>query len=34
MRLILSPLKTTLIGGVVFLVPLIVTLYVVGQGLA
>lgn len=34
MKLFFSPLKTTLIGGVVFLFPLIVVLYVVGQGLA
>ena len=30
----LKPLTTTLIGGVVFLLPLIVVLYVLGQGLA
>lgn len=33
MKLSISPVKSTLIGGVVFLFPLIVTLYVVGQGL-
>ena len=30
----LKPLTTTLIGGVVFLLPLVVLLYVLGQGLA
>ena len=34
MRQSLKPLTTTLIGGVVFLLPLIVVLYVLGQGLA
>jgi len=34
MRQALKPLTTTLIGGVVFLLPLIVVLYVLGQGLA
>ncbi|MCU0922729.1 MAG: hypothetical protein MUF16_20820 [Burkholderiaceae bacterium] len=34
MRQSLRPLTTTLIGGVVFLLPLIVVLYVLGQGLA
>jgi uncharacterized membrane protein len=34
MKLSFSPLKTTLIGGVVFLFPLIVLLYVLGQGVA
>jgi uncharacterized membrane protein len=30
----LKPITTTLIGGVVFLLPLVVALYVLGQGLA
>ena len=30
----LKPLTTTLIGGVVFLLPLVVVIYVLGQGLA
>jgi uncharacterized membrane protein len=34
MRQSLKPFTTTLIGGVVFLLPLIVVLYVLGQGLA
>ncbi len=34
MRQSLKPLTTTLIGGVVFLLPLIVVIYVLGQGLA
>lgn len=34
MRQSLKPLTTTLIGGAVFLLPLIVVLYVLGQGLA
>ncbi|MCC7326274.1 MAG: hypothetical protein IT521_05670 [Burkholderiales bacterium] len=34
MTLPLKPLKTTLIGGLVFLLPLIVVLTVVGQGVA
>jgi uncharacterized membrane protein len=34
MRHSLKPFTTTLIGGVVFLLPLIVVLYVLGQGLA
>lgn len=29
-----NPFVTTLIGGVVFLLPLVVVLYVLGQGLA
>ncbi len=34
MKQSIRPLVTTLIGGVVFLLPLIVVLYVLGQGLA
>lgn len=34
MRQSLKPFTTTLIGGMVFLLPLIVVLYVLGQGLA